>query len=272
MTVVRPNSISGITSITAQTDTINFFKSDGSLAGLLLNGTNFNTTSGVSTFNALNVGVTTISVNSSSDALRITQLGSGNALVVEDETNPDTSPFVVTGIGSVGVGITNPAYDVDIVRTGSSTGLRIRSTSGGANLALDSVSSVGTYSPQVSFQVNGSGKWAIGGANIGAASSTAFSLYNYTGATGNVFTVDTNNNFMIGDVNATGTASQRLQVTGGAYVSGNVGIGTTNPTTKLEVQGDVRVVGVITATSDVKIGTKSVATTGKAIAMAMVFS
>lgn len=31
------------------------------------------------------------------------------------------------------------------------------------------------------------------------------------------------------------------------------------------------VVGIITATSDVKIGTKSVATTGKAIAMAMVF-
>jgi len=55
--------------------------------------------------------------------------------------------------------------------------------------------------------------------------------------------------------------------------NGNVGIGTsTGLTSKLQVQGDVRVVGVITATSDVKIGTKSVATTGKAIAMAMVFS
>lgn len=64
------------------------------------------------------------------------------------------------------------------------------------------------------------------------------------------------------------TLTERVRVSS----SGNLGVGLTNPTSKLEVQGDVRVVGVITATSDVKIGTKSVATTGKAIAMAMVFS
>ena len=33
----------------------------------------------------------------------------------------------------------------------------------------------------------------------------------------------------------------------------------------------INVVGIITASSDIQIGTKSVATTGKAIAMAMVF-
>jgi hypothetical protein len=53
MTVIRPNSISGITSITAQGDTVNFFKSDGNSAGLQLNGVNFNTTTGVSTFLSL---------------------------------------------------------------------------------------------------------------------------------------------------------------------------------------------------------------------------
>ena len=56
MTVIRPNSISGITSITAQANEINVFRSDGTLAGLLLNGVNFNTTTGVSTFNNLDVG------------------------------------------------------------------------------------------------------------------------------------------------------------------------------------------------------------------------
>jgi len=59
---------------------------------------------------------------------------------------------------------------------------------------------------------------------------------------------------VIGSATSTGTASQRLQVTGGAYVSGNLGIGTTNPTEKLEVSGDVKVSGFVTATSFIKTG------------------
>jgi hypothetical protein len=39
----------------------------------------------------------------------------------------------------------------------------------------------------------------------------------------------TNGPVLIGTANSTGFANQRLQVTGGAYVSGSVGIGTTNP-------------------------------------------
>ena len=46
-------------------------------------------------------------------------------------------------------------------------------------------------------------------------------------------------NLGIGNMNDTGTASQRLQVTGGAYISGNVGIGITNSTFKLHVAGSV---------------------------------
>jgi hypothetical protein len=38
----------------------------------------------------------------------------------------------------------------------------------------------------------------------------------------------------------TGTATQALQVNSGAYISGNIGIGTTNPTVKLDVNGSVR--------------------------------
>ncbi len=58
MTIINPNSIAGITSVTAQADVINFFKSNGALAGLQLNGVNFNTTNGISTFNNLTVGGT----------------------------------------------------------------------------------------------------------------------------------------------------------------------------------------------------------------------
>ena len=44
----------------------------------------------------------------SQDAVRITQTGSGNALVVEDSANPDSTPFVVDGGGRVYQGMTGP--------------------------------------------------------------------------------------------------------------------------------------------------------------------
>jgi hypothetical protein len=40
-----------------------------------------------------------ISANTTEDALRITQTGTGNALVVEDSANPDASPFVIDQFG-----------------------------------------------------------------------------------------------------------------------------------------------------------------------------
>ena len=47
----------------------------------------------------------------------------------------------------------------------------------------------------------------------------------------------TNGPVLIGSGTSTGTATQRLQVTGGAYVSGSVGIGTTNPLTIFDARG-----------------------------------
>jgi sugar lactone lactonase YvrE len=46
-------------------------------------------------------GATVIDLSSASDALRITQTGAGNALVVEDATNPDSTPFVIDSVGNV---------------------------------------------------------------------------------------------------------------------------------------------------------------------------
>jgi hypothetical protein len=50
-------------------------------------------------------GTQLISANSTTDALRITQTGTGNAIVVEDEANPDSTPFVVSTEGRVGIGV-----------------------------------------------------------------------------------------------------------------------------------------------------------------------
>ena len=49
-----------------------------------------------------------IQTTSTSPLLRLTQLGSGNALVVEDNTSPDATSFVVNANGVVGIGV-NPA-------------------------------------------------------------------------------------------------------------------------------------------------------------------
>jgi len=46
-----------------------------------------------------------------------------------------------------------------------------------------------------------------------------------------------NTNLIVGSATSTGTASQLLQVTGGAYVSGNLGVGITNPSYPLDVTG-----------------------------------
>ena len=53
--------------------------------------------------------------NTSSDLVRITQTGSGNAFVVEDSNNPDTTKFVVDSNGDVGINITsNTSYKLNV--------------------------------------------------------------------------------------------------------------------------------------------------------------
>jgi hypothetical protein len=54
-----------------------------------------------------------------------------------------------------------------------------------------------------------------------------------------------NGPILVGTGTSTGTAGQPLQVTGSAYVSGNLGIGTTTPAYPLQVQGNARVTGAI---------------------------
>ena len=54
-------------------------------------------------------GETVIATASTGNSLRITNTGSGNSLLVEDSTNPDSTPFVVDATGNVGIGTTSPS-------------------------------------------------------------------------------------------------------------------------------------------------------------------
>ena len=81
------------------------------------------------------------SASSTSDIVRITQTGSGNALVVEDSTNPDNSPFVVTGAGNVGVGTASPTEKLWVSGNAVITGTM--SGSGGNRILTDALIQAG---------------------------------------------------------------------------------------------------------------------------------
>lgn len=59
----------------------------------------------------------------------------------------------------------------------------------------------------------------------------------------------------------TGTTNQTLQNYGGAFISGSIGIGTTNPTSTMQVVGTALISGITTVLS-VGIGTIAASTTG----------
>jgi len=72
--------------------------------------------------------------NSSNPAVRITQTGAGNALVVEDSANPDASPFVIDASGNVAVGKTTASTALDVTNNGAS-GDTLWVTGGGSTQA-----------------------------------------------------------------------------------------------------------------------------------------
>ena len=71
-------------------------------------------------------GATVINANSSSAGLRITQTGGGNALLVEDTSNPDDSPFVINTDGIALFGHTSSVSAVG----GQNVNLQISGVSG----------------------------------------------------------------------------------------------------------------------------------------------
>lgn len=57
---------------------------------------------------------TVITASGSVDALRVTNTGTGNSLLIEDSSNPDSSPFVIDNAGLVGIGTATPTTKLTI--------------------------------------------------------------------------------------------------------------------------------------------------------------
>jgi len=79
-----------------------------------------------------------VDANSASAAVRITQTGAGNALIVEDSTSPDATPFVVDASGFVVAGYTANITSANIQANGGTpfSGIRWNAASTGPTVLI----------------------------------------------------------------------------------------------------------------------------------------
>jgi len=150
-------------------------------------------------------------------ALRVTQLGTGNALVVEDSTNPDSTSFVVRSNGNVGIGevstdsqlqVGTAQFDPSLART--TAAIIVRSETG-------STTGDGEYSGAITFgKIDSSRPFgSIAGVQIGSDID------------GGGLAFFTKNGTSTNDI-----VSERMRIDS----SGNVGIGTDSPQGDLDVR------------------------------------
>ena len=171
MTIINPNSISGITSVTAQAGVMNFYKSDGSLSGLQLNGVNFNTTAGVSTFNDVKVrGTITYEDVKNVDSIGIVTARGG----LNVTANTDTDTLNVSGISTFGGYVYIPEYLIhqgdgntwfrfpsnDTITLGTSGSTRVIIDDGG-RMGIKHQTPSSQYFNNLVVGDNNSGDWGI---------------------------------------------------------------------------------------------------------------
>ena len=240
MTVIRPNSVSGITSITAQANEINFFRSNGTLAGLQLNGVNFNTTTGVSTFNNLDVGgVLTYQDVTNVDSIGIiTARGNveiGGFIKHLGDTNtmigfPSDDTFSVTTNNVTRMTFTGNFIDLPdagTFRLGNSNDLQIYHGSGGASNIVHSNTSQpliisATGAGSIRFDTNSNERVRIDSSGYLIAKAD-IRLRRTSSDNGALYFGDTNNNYIFGsdadDVITFATAgTERLRITSGGQI------------------------------------------------------
>lgn len=185
-----------------------------------------------------------INANSTTDALRITQIGTGNALLIEDEANPDATPTVITGDGNVVVGNnTSLTYATGIqpkiqVNSTGISGIGIsRWNAGAATNALSFLKSrgttIGNFTSVASGDFTGSINFYGADGTNGVISAQISAVVDGTPGTNNMpgrlvfFTTP----------NGTSGTIERVRIEN----SGNVGIGVTpNASALLDVQSTTK--------------------------------
>jgi hypothetical protein len=206
---------------------------------------NLGTGGATDSFTQINIGPTagvgTVVINSG------TNLGIGT-------TNP-TSKLWVNGDGRFTGVVTATSFSGTLSGYASSAGIATYATSSGiATYATNA--GISTYATNAGI--------ATYATDAGVSTSVIGGIASVTQLSVSGISTFTNGPVLIGSGTSTGTGNQRLQVNSGAYVSGNLGVGTTNPTEVLQVQGNISINGttsygsiVSTSTTTTQIGIHS---------------
>lgn len=205
-----------------------------------------------------------ITGSTSGNLVRITQTGTGNAFVVEDADNPDTSPFVVNASGNVGIGTTTPAAKFEIKSAAQNNlgGLLLRAASSANYPALiyETTNQSGVlelYSGStLTTQLYANGNSFFNGGNVGIGTTTPSAklhvigntlITGSLGVTGSLFVTGSTSNDLVRITQAgSGNAFTVYDINSDTtpFVinsSGSVGIGTPTPssyTSRLIVLAD----------------------------------
>ena len=148
-------------------------------------------------------GTITVTNNTSSSAVKITQTGIGNALLVEDSASTDSSPFVIDKDGNVGIGTVTASYKLTTVGAGDLAGFRTADTNF-SQLLLGSSASNYTY-----IKSNNGG------------TGTTLPLAIFTGST-EALRIDTSQQLMVGLTAVPGSAgNSKMFVSTGITVANN---------------------------------------------------
>ncbi len=138
----------------------------------------------------------------------------------------------------------NGTLKVGALTSTQSSGITTTSTSGTYGLVSEATSSA-LQRTHIGFRVPGTGELG----NIYTAGSSLFGIYGLSQIYLNTPTLNTNGNLITsGNANITGNLSVTGNIIGTSNIillNGNLGIGTTNPTVKLQIVGDTKISGNI---------------------------